>query len=161
MKSTFRTGIAVALITVFSAGTALANDAVRTMTRFYEIADARPFDVRAFEKMYADDFVNHDPRPNVRGSFKQDSIALYTSLANGAPDAVHEITFIKPVGDNQALVRWKFKGTHTGPMLGIPATGKRFDIAGMELWEVKNGKVTSIWHVEEIAKLMRQLGLAK
>lgn len=151
---------ALLLSSLFAFG-AQANEAVKVMTEFYKTADARPFDPKALAKFYSDKHVNHDPRPNQQGTDKEDSIGLFTSLAVGAPDSRHEITFIEAVGEKKALVRWKFKGTHTGDMLGIPATGKTFDIAGMELWEIKDGKIVGIWHVEEIAKLLQQLGLAK
>jgi steroid delta-isomerase-like uncharacterized protein len=140
---------------------AQADDATKFMTEFYKIADARPFDASALSAQYADDFVDHDFHGPADQSHKQASIELFTSLATGAPDSRHEISFIESVGENKALVRWRFKGTHTGEMLGIPATNKSFDIAALELWEIKNGKIVGLHHVEEIANLLQQLGLAE
>tara|TARA_B110000967_G_C18600985_1_gene419224 strand:- start:53 stop:226 length:174 start_codon:yes stop_codon:yes gene_type:complete len=36
---------------------------------------------------------------------------------------------------------WNFKGTHTGDFFGIPATGKKVDIDGVNLVKMKDGKI--------------------
>ena len=39
------------------------------------------------------------------------------------------------------MKHWNFKGTHTGDFFGIPATGKKVDIDGVNLVKMKDGKI--------------------
>ncbi|WP_054785628.1 ester cyclase [Pseudovibrio denitrificans] len=132
---------------------------VDAMAAFYEVADARPFDREAFVSFFSETHTNHDPRPGQTNESSGDIVAdFYKSLQDGSSDGRHEITFIEPVGESKALVRWRYVGTHDGPLFGIPASGNEFDAAGMELWEFdENGKINGLWHVEEIATLLRQI----
>lgn len=138
----------------------MSSDPVERIREFYEVADARPMSTEQLAAFFADEFVDHDPNPEEGPLSAEEEVATYAMLADGAPDSVHHLTFVEAVGDDKALVRWRFEGTHTGELFGIPATGQRFDIAGMELWEFETGKITGLWHVEEIATLLAQLGVA-
>lgn len=135
---------------------AVANDAVEQMKQFYKVADARPFDASKLKPFFSEKFTDHDAS-DAGHSSPEAVIGVFEALANAAPDSVHKITFIEPVSKNKALVRWKFVGSQTGELFGAPASGKKFDIAGMELWEFQNGKITGLWHVEELMKLFEQI----
>ena len=39
------------------------------------------------------------------------------------------------------MLRWSFTGTHLGPILGIPPTGKQVRAHGTEVVRIKNGKI--------------------
>ncbi|MBN3562887.1 ester cyclase [Aliamphritea spongicola] len=128
------------------------------MQTFYQVADSRPLDQNKLAGFFADNFTDHDPQPGHAASSGEKMAMFYGLLLAASEDAVHEITFIEPVGPNKALVRWKWKGTHTGDLFGVPASGNRFDIAGMELWEFDDaGKITGLWHVEDLSKLFAQV----
>ncbi len=161
MQTLLSSALGALMLSSFVALPALAADPAKFMADFYKVADSRPFNAAALAKHFSDDFVDHDPGHGSQSSDKDAAVGLYASLAEGAPDSRHEITFIEKVGTDKALVRWRFKGTHTGNLLGIPATGKSFDFAALELWEIKDGKIVGLWHVEEIAKMLEQLGLAQ
>lgn len=135
---------------------AVANDAVEQMKQFYKVADARPFDAKALAPFFSKNFTDHDASDKSHNS-PESVITVFTALANAAPNSAHNITFIEPVGDNKALVRWKFVGTQTGELFGAPASGNDFNIAGMELWEFQDGKISGLWHVEELMKLFEQI----
>lgn len=154
-----KTLITLAAAATLATGSAAANDAVEVMTRFYQVADARPFDAQKLASFYADSYIDHDSHSGKPAS-PQDAITTFTILAEGAPDSRHDITFIKPVDDNKALVRWRYKGTHTGNLFGMPGSDNAFDIAGMELWEVNDGKIIGLWHVEELMQLFEQIAPA-
>ena len=133
-----------------------AQSPVDFMAEFYKVADARPFDGEKLRAFYSENYTDHDNHSG-QPSSREDAIELFAMLASAAPDSVHDITFIEPVGSDKALVRWKFKGTQTGPLFGMPASGKPFNISGMELWEIKEGKIVGIWHVEELMQLVEQI----
>ena len=53
-------------------------------------------------------------------------------------------------------------GTHTGEGFppGVPPTGKAFDVAGMDVWEVDDaGRAKSVHAYWNVGTLLTQLGL--
>lgn len=156
MKSKVTKAALAATLAIPSA--AYANTTpVEIMTEFYKVADARPFNKQALETFFADKFVDHDPSDGKKESSGAKVAATFAELASGSPDSYHKIEFIQPVGDNKALVRWRYIGTQTNSLFGVPASGNKFDIAGMELWEFEQGKISALWHVEELATLFEQI----
>lgn len=61
--------------------------------------------------------------------------------------------------DDVVMAEWTFKGTHRGPMNGIPATGRRVTIRGLSIVRIENGTVVedrAYWDPNDVAA---QLGL--
>lgn len=44
---------------------------------------------------------------------------------------------------------------------GYSGEGESVNVSASNIWRIKNGKVTDIWHVEDLAGMMVQLGAAK
>ena len=44
-------------------------------------------------------------------------------------------------------------------MMGRPATGKPADVGYMDMYRIANGQIVEVWHVEDIAGMLTQLGL--
>ncbi|MEE4339032.1 ester cyclase [Erythrobacter sp.] len=53
---------------------------------------------------------------------------------------------------------WTLSGTHSGDLIGVPATGNRLSISGIDMVRVEQGRISDLWHVEEMAQLMDQMG---
>tara|TARA_B110000971_G_C19951802_1_gene473712 strand:+ start:1072 stop:1245 length:174 start_codon:yes stop_codon:yes gene_type:complete len=53
---------------------------------------------------------------------------------------------------------WNFKGTHTGDFFGIPATGKKVDIDGVNLVKMKDGKIAQEQDFMDNLLFNQQLG---
>ncbi len=63
-------------------------------------------------------------------------------------------------GQGDKLVkRWVFRGTHTGELSGIPATGKRISLVGVTLARMVNGKITEERDYADDLGLLQQLGV--
>lgn len=75
-------------------------------------------------------------------------------LVQGAPDLQKQLQLYVIDGDFVAA-RWTMTGTHTGaPLFGIAASGRRFDINGMDVVQIGNdGHIVNAWHVEELDRL--------
>lgn len=56
-----------------------------------------------------------------------------------------------------AAVRLVYSGTHTGPLLGLPATGRRFEYAGAAFFTVAEGRLSSAWVLGDLEGLRGQL----
>jgi len=52
------------------------------------------------------------------------------------------------------------RGPHRGDLFGIAATGRRIRVAGINIERVVDGRIAEIWHAEDIAGLMAQIGSA-
>ncbi len=47
---------------------------------------------------------------------------------------------------------------HSGPFMGIEATGKQVKIPYMDFWEVRDGKIADNWVSVDLASVLAQLG---
>lgn len=61
---------------------------------------------------------------------------------------------------DRVVTRGQMQGTHQGDFLGIPATGKRIDIAYIDIWRLENGKAVENWVQMDMLGMMQQLGVA-
>lgn len=57
-------------------------------------------------------------------------------------------------------VGWRVDGhgTHTGPFMGIPATGRRVRLTGVDLAVVEDGRIRTHWSGEDLAGVLMQIG---
>lgn len=51
------------------------------------------------------------------------------------------------------------EGTHTGPFMGIPPTGKRISYTVTDLVRFEDGKMVEHWTISDTLGMMQQLGL--
>ena len=56
-------------------------------------------------------------------------------------------------------VAWVARGTHRGPLMKIPPTGRRIAVRGVSMLTLQNGMVTKGLHIWDVAGLLRALGL--
>ncbi len=62
--------------------------------------------------------------------------------------------------DDQVVGRFTCSATHTGPWLGHPPTGRRFeDVDEVYFFRLENGRIAEAWGLEDNASRLRQLGL--
>jgi steroid delta-isomerase-like uncharacterized protein len=57
------------------------------------------------------------------------------------------------------MVRWTQRGTHLGPFLGIPPTGKQIAYSGINIFRVANGQIiedTPYWDFNVILKQLKE-----
>ena len=109
------------------------------------------------EELLAPDFVHHDPFPGTtpdREGVKQ----MFALFRSAFPDAEFEIERVV-AGEDGAAVRWTLRGTHQGEWLGIPPTGRRFEIPGMHMIRIQGGKIVEEWRNADRLALLQQLGV--
>jgi predicted ester cyclase len=56
-----------------------------------------------------------------------------------------------------AAARLLYSGTHTGQLLGLPPTGRRFEYAGAAFFEVEDGLLGVAWVLGDLTSLREQL----
>jgi len=107
------------------------------------------------EQFYAKDFVNHGIHRDV--SLEEDQAAL-----KGWHQAFSDISIVpeKLIAEGDLVtVYWIARGTNTGTGNGLPATGKKAELAGITIWRIVDGKIKEEWSAFDQLSLMQQLGL--
>jgi steroid delta-isomerase-like uncharacterized protein len=120
---------------------------------FEEILSGGRFELAA--QLYAKDFVNHGIHRNA--SVEEDQAAL-----KGWHQAFSDITIVpeKLIAEGDLVaIYWIANGTNTGAGNGLPATGKKAELAGITIWRIVDGKIREEWSAFDQLSMMQQLGL--
>jgi predicted ester cyclase len=83
---------------------------------------------------------------------------LITMLRTAFPDLRFTIEALVAEGDTVAG-RLTMNGTHTGPLMGMPPTGRKVRQAHMHFVRFRDGKAVEHWGVRDDMGMMRQMGL--
>ena len=73
------------------------------------------------------------------------------------PDLAITIDDLVAEGD-KVCARATTRGTHRGPMFGLPPTGKPVTMTGLTMVRIVDGRLVESWVRNDVAGLMRQLG---
>lgn len=124
-------------------------------------------------KAFVKEFVEAGNRGDVEGNIK------YTTpdcLLNGEPfgregDRQRNLMMLAAFPDGQysmddmiaegdkVVLRWTFRGTHKGELMGIPATGKQVTMSGISIYHFANGMLAEIWENYDRFGFLQQLGV--
>jgi predicted ester cyclase len=83
--------------------------------------------------------------------------AFHEALWEAFPDARLTVEDLV-VEDDRAALRYRLQGTHRGPYLGVAPTGLGFDVEGLTLLRLADGRVVEEWHSPTELAILRQLG---
>lgn len=110
------------------------------------------------DEVFSPDFVSHDMPPGLpRGP--EGVRQFYTGIRSGLPDVKLTVEDMIPEGD-RVIVRWRARGTHDGPFLGIPPTGKPVSFTGIAIYRLSQGKVVERWVEVGLLGVAAELGAA-
>lgn len=126
---------------------------------FDEIWNRRNVD--AVDELLAPDGVLHDAAMSAGealagAQFKSQARALL----NAFPDLHFAIDQVV-AADDCAAVRVTITGTHAGPGLGVPPTGRAIRISSMSMARVRDGRLVEGWDNVDYLGLFAQLGIAE
>jgi steroid delta-isomerase-like uncharacterized protein len=109
------------------------------------------------DELIAPDFINHEAPPGMdRGP--ESMRALANMLRTAFPDLHFAIEDLIAEGDTVAG-RLTMNGTHTGPLMGMPPTGRAVRQAHMHFIRFRDGKAIEHWGLRDDMGMMRQMGL--
>ena len=106
----------------------------------------------------APSFVRHDPGLPFEVRGPEGVRQLADALLPGIPDMELPIEDLVAEGE-KVLARLRVKGTHRGELMGLPATGKRIDIAVLDLFQIRDGMLIEHWALLDNLGMLRQLGV--
>ena len=123
--------------------------------RFYEEVLTRG-NVDAIDQLAADNFVDHDAAPGLPSN-REGAKQWFAMIRTGFPDLRATVNDVLVEGD-KVVTRATFEGTHKGPFMGIPATGRTVKLGGIDIVRVSGGKAVEHWGHSDTLTMMQQLG---
>jgi len=112
-------------------------------------------------EFYAPEFISHNSDSGGGGAAKvkaERMKPMWIDSKKNQPDRVLTNDLIMCAGD-LVMARVTVTGTQTGPMWGMPATGKAFSTSAMDIYRFKDGKVVERWGNSDGIAMLSQLGL--
>jgi steroid delta-isomerase-like uncharacterized protein len=114
-------------------------------------------DTRTLERIVAEHMVDHNLAPGQKQG-RRGVLEAVEMFRAAFPDL--KITIESLVADEERVsVTGKMSGTNQGALMGAPPTGKAASFAYMDMYAIAHGQIVEAWHVEDLAGMMRQLGL--
>ena len=130
-------------------------DHAATMRHFYELISAG--DIEGFGDLLADDFIEHEETPGLAPN-KDGVLEFFRMQLAAFPDMRMEPQDILVSGD-KVVARLRATGTHEGEFMGMPPTGRRFDVQLIDIARFgDDGLAREHWGVFDELAMMQQLG---
>jgi len=110
----------------------------------------------AADELCTPDFAWHAPGagvPQGAAGVKQ----MATMYRTAFPDLriTHEDTISQ--GD-KVVIRWTVTGTHQGELQGVPPSGRRVTVTGIDIFRVAGGKLAELWQNYDQLGMLQQIG---
>jgi steroid delta-isomerase-like uncharacterized protein len=103
----------------------------------------------------ADDYINHNA---VVADGREANRAFWAAFFTGLPDLTATMEDIVVSGD-RVVGRFVYRGTHTGDLLGIPASGKPVEMRSIDIWRVADGMFVEHWDELNLLEVFQQVGV--
>ena len=79
-------------------------------------------------------------------------------MRGGVPDLAITIDSLVADGD-LVSTRWTGTGTHSGALMGIPATGKVVTVSGIDICRIDGDRIVEYWQELDTLSMLQQLGV--
>ena len=120
---------------------------------FAELCNDRQASVA--DEIIAADYVSHGPQaPPAEGP---EGVKARIAVYQDALDGYWDVQEIHSAGD-RVVVRWIGRGTHTGELMGVPATGANIEVDAITILRIADGQIAEEWTVWDALGLLQQVG---
>jgi steroid delta-isomerase-like uncharacterized protein len=115
-------------------------------------------DLGAVERYLDPGFVDHDPPlPNAPAG-REGMRRAAAVFREACPDWHSELEQLVEEAD-VVVERFTARGTHRGPLMGVPATGRPLELRGINVFRISGDRIVERWGRLDDLGLVRQLGL--
>jgi steroid delta-isomerase-like uncharacterized protein len=114
--------------------------------------------LEVIDQLVGESYVEHEHFPGVPPTFDglKQTVAAFRHAFPDLRFDVHNI-----ITENDTVVAYAtLSGTHLGDFAGIPATGRKVAVTGIDTVRFANGKAVEHWGSTDNLGLMQQLGVA-
>jgi len=136
----------------------MSSERKKTVTQAWEAAwDRGEFD--ALEALLAPGYRRHSSRTSDgTGQSREEFEAVIASTRLAFPDLHTEILDLVEDGDSVAI-RWRSTGTHTGRLMGVPATNKAVEVTGATFARFEGDQISEEWVTWDPRELLEAIGV--
>ncbi len=132
-----------------------ADNEVLARRFFDELCNGR--DDSVADEIIAGDYVSHGPQaPPAEGP---EGVKARIAVYQDALDGYWDVQEIHSAGD-RVVVRWIGRGTHTGELMGVPATGATIAVDAITILRIADEQIAEEWTVWDALGLLQQVGAA-
>lgn len=109
-------------------------------------------------EFFSEEYVAHDPSNPGRVGGLEGARRFISMLHAGMSNIDYAVEDMIAEGD-KVVYRWQLKGTHTGVFMGVPPTGNRVAMTGIDIIRLADGKIVESWVNADAFGLLQQLGV--
>ncbi|WP_435152376.1 ester cyclase [Haladaptatus sp. DFWS20] len=110
------------------------------------------------DELLAPDYVRYDPDAPSGVQGPDEFTAMIGMFQSAFPDG--EISIEEMIAEGDLVVfRGTERGTHDGEFMGHEPTGETFEITGLAMHRVEDGRITETWANWDMLGLLQQLGI--
>ncbi|MDH3731486.1 MAG: ester cyclase [Acidimicrobiia bacterium] len=107
--------------------------------------------------LFADEDFRRHQSPTAGPLDRASQIERLKGFRQAFPDMTIEVEDVV-VTDDRIAFRSTLRGTHLGPFMGIPATGRQVEVGLLDLIRIENGRFAEQWGGPDVYDLLTQLG---
>ncbi|HVF76443.1 MAG TPA: ester cyclase [Acidimicrobiales bacterium] len=74
------------------------------------------------------------------------------------PDFSATVEEMFDLGEGRVVTRVTYRGTQTKPWAGLPVSGNTYAGVGIDIFTVRDGRITELWHAADHYDMAVQLG---
>ena len=132
----------------------MSTDANKDVVRRFVDQVLVKLNLDAVDELVADDFVSHSwpSDPDSKTALK----AATERVGKGLADISFTIDDLIAQGD-RVVARVTSRARQVGPFMGMPATGRKYEIGEIHIFRLRDGKIVEHWYQMDAMGLMRQL----
>lgn len=106
------------------------------------------------DQLLSEDYVNHNPFVvDGREANRQFWSAFFAAL----PDLSATMEDLVIAGD-RVVGRFVYRGTQTGELMGVPASGNAVEMRSIDIWRLQDGLFVEHWDELNLLQMFEQMG---
>ena len=106
------------------------------------------------DEFVAEDYINHNP---FVADGREANRQFWTGFFAALPDLSATMEDLVISGD-RVVGRFVYRGTHSGELMGIPATGNAVEMRSIYIWRVQDGMFVEHWDELNLMQVFQQMG---
>jgi steroid delta-isomerase-like uncharacterized protein len=106
------------------------------------------------DRFVAEDYRNHNP---FVGDGREANRQFWKAFFTALPDLSATMEDLVISGD-RVVGRFDYRGTHTGELMGIPASGNPVEMRSIDIWRTEDGMFVEHWDELNLLEMFQQMG---
>lgn len=111
-------------------------------------------DARRFDELVSEEYVQHNPAV---GPGRAGLVGFMGHWFETLSDTHVTVEDAFAVGD-RVVGRFTYRARHTGPFVGMPASGADITMRSIDIWRVENGRFVEHWDELNLLDVFQQIG---